>query len=80
MANNNTFKVTAALAAVGAVFTGGCVLIGKYLLGKIDNTVVTSDDITANAGGEVKEVGETITEATVENVEIIDNAETGETE
>lgn len=76
---NKTFKVTTALAAVGAVFTGTCVLIGKYLLGKIDNTVITSDDITANAGGERTEVEETITDTPIENVEIIENAETGET-
>ena len=77
---NNTFKVTAALAAVGAVFTGGCVLIGKYLLNKVTDTVITDDDITANAGGERTEVDETITETPIENVEIIDNVETGETE
>ena len=75
---NNTFKVTTALAAVGALFSGGCVLIGKYLLNKIDDTVITAADIEANAGGERKE--ETITEAPTENIEIIENAETGETE
>lgn len=77
---NKTFKVTTALAAVGALFTGGCVLIGKYLLNKVDNTVITDADIEANASGERTEVEETITETPIENVEIIDNAETGETE
>lgn len=76
---NKTFKVTTALAAVGAVFTGGCVLIGKYLLGKINDTVITSDNIDANAGGERTEVETTITETPIENVEI-NITETGETE
>ena len=41
---NKTFKLTGALAAVGAVVAGGACLLGKYILGKVDDTVISEDE------------------------------------
>lgn len=41
---NKTFKLTGVLAAVGAIVTGGACLLGKYLLGKANSTVISDEE------------------------------------
>lgn len=72
---NRTFKLTGALAAVGAIVAGGACLLGKYILGKVDETVVTDEEaneVQENFSSNV----ETYTDIPAEEEQADENAET----